>query len=537
MTRFVRGSILATLALMCWGSMPQAQAPSRQTGPAPKHAAKMSRLLITHAMVLPGPATPPYGPVDILVENGLIARIGDATRQKWPAADAEIDATGKYVMPGIVNTHMHWHEERVGPIPIQYERNLYLAAGVTTAREVGGDFAKTKQWRSESAAHTIVAPRIVLYPMLRDLLEDGEAAPASPEDFRALVRRAKERGADGIKLIGPMDSDQAAATVHEAKTVGLPTTVHVAVGEATARDFVDAGVNCIEHFYGVPDAAFDGIQDFPPNMNLSNEVHRFGHAGELYLQNNLNREKLSALLDDMVAKGVAWSPTFSTYEATRDLIRAQNLPWYKDYLHPSLEEYFKPSMTRHATFFMGWTEAQELNWRKNYQMWMAAVREFGLKGGIVTTGDDAGFIYGSLYGFGISRELELHHEAGFHPLEVIQHATVNGAKVLGLHDRLGRVRPGLIADLLVINGNPLGNLHIMNPYGTDLLSYNGRIIDNYSPLIEPGDTSATIVRGGGIEWTIKDGIPYNVPTLMKEVKEMVTKARAQRSSSSPQGAR
>ena len=169
-----------------------------------------------------------------------------------------------------------------------------------------------------------------------------------------------------------MDRDQAAAALDEAKKVGLPTTVHVAVGEATARDFVDVGVNCIEHFYGVADAALDGIQDFPPEMNLANEIHRFGRAGELYTQANLNHEKLSKLLDDMVAKGVAWSPTMSTYEATRDLIRAQNLPWYKDYLHPSLEEYYKPSMTRHATFWFGWTATQEAQWRKNYQVWMAA---------------------------------------------------------------------------------------------------------------------------------------------------------------------
>ena len=106
-----------------------------------------------------------------------------------------IDASGKYVMPGIVNTHMHWHEERVGPIPIQYERNLYLAAGVTTAREVGGVFEKTKQWRAESAAHTIVAPRIVLYPMLRDLLKPGEDLGRTPEEFRALVRVAPRSAA------------------------------------------------------------------------------------------------------------------------------------------------------------------------------------------------------------------------------------------------------------------------------------------------------------------------------------------------------
>jgi hypothetical protein len=429
---------------------------------------------------------------------------------------------------------MHWHEERVGPIPIQYERNLYLAAGITTAREVGGDFEKTKQWREESAAHKIVAPRIVLYPMLANLLKAGQPFNQTPEEYRALVRQAKERGADGIKLIGPMEKDQVAAALDEAKKVGLPTTVHVAVGEATARDFVDGGVNCIEHFYGVADAALDGIQDFPPEMNLANEIHRFGRAGELYIQNNFDHAKLSKLLDDMVAKGVAWSPTMSTYEAARDLIRAQNLPWYREYLHPSLEEYYKPSMLRHGTFWTGWTEDQEVKWKKNYQVWMAAVREFGLKGGTITTGDDAGFLYGSLYGFGISRELELHHEAGFHPLEVLKHATSNGAKVLGLQEHLGRVRPGFIGDLLVVNGNPLENLRLMNPYGTDLMSLNGQIVNNYSSGVKPNDPNVKSVHGGGIEWTIKDGIPYHVPTLMKEVKEMVTKARAERPRSTSQ---
>jgi len=521
-------SVCLIVALTSWPSTPGAQVTRTAAGKPPSHAQSVARLIIQHAMVIPGPATPAYGPVDILVEKGVIARIGDAAAQKWPPADATIDGTGKYVMPGIVNTHMHWHEERVGPIPIQYERNLYLAAGVTTAREVGGNFEKSKQWRSESAAHTIVAPRIVLYPMLTDLLDAGQSPPRAPEEFRALVRRAKERGADGIKFIGPYDKDQAAAAVDEARKVGLPTTVHVAVGEATARDFVDAGVNCIEHFYGVADAAFDGIQNFPPEMNLNNEIHRFGRAGELYTQGNLNRERLSTLLQDMATKGVAWSPTLSTYEATRDLIKAQNLPWYKDYLHPSLEEYYVPSMTRHGTFWIGWTEAQELRWRKNYEAWMAAVREFALKGGIVTTGDDAGYLYGSLYGFGISRELELHHEAGFHPLEVLEHATVNGARVLGLAERLGRVRQGFIADLLVINGNPLANLRVMSPYGTDLMSYDGRIVDNYSGVVEPEDPKVKSVHGGGIEWTIKDGVPYHVPTLMKEVKDMVTRARAER---------
>ena len=123
---------------------------------------------------------------------------------------------------------------------------------------------------------------------------------------------------------------------------------------------------------------------------------------------------------------------------------------------------------------------------------MDAVREFGRKGGLVTTGDDAGYIY-SMYGFGISRELELHEEAGFQPLEVIEHATWNGAKLLGMEDRLGKVREGFIADLLVVNGNPLENLKLLNPYGTDVMLLNGQAGVQLPPL-GPGDKAQTRAR-------------------------------------------
>ena len=95
-----------------------------------------------------------------------------------------------------------------------------------------------------------------------------------------------------------------------------------------------------------------------------------------------------------------------------------------------------------------------------------------------------------------------------------------------MEDRLGRVRQGFIADLLVVNGNPLENLRLLNPYGTDVLTVRrqgGRQLQRD----RPGDPKAKVARGGGIEWTIKDGIPYHVPTLMKETKEMVAQARAE----------
>ena len=477
----------------------RAQQPNA-AGKAPIHGKSAGRLLIRNAMVVYGNAKPAFGPVDILVQDGLIAHVGPHAESN---VDAIIDGTGKYVLPGFVDTHGHLQDDRAGvPQPLQYELNLYLAAGVTTFRDVGSDFDKAKRWRAQSASHELIAPRILLYTGI------WRTRGMTPLQLHDGVRYAKEQGADGLKLSG-LDRDQLEAVMYEAHRLGLRTATHIGVEETTATDYAELGVTSIEHFYGVADAALDGIQSFPSDMNYSDEIDRFSRAGELYIQQNLNREKLSTVLDLMISHHVAWSPTFSIYAASRDLLRAQNLPWYREYLHPAMEEYFKPSPSNHGSYFIGWTNTQEVRWKKNYQVWMDAVREFAVKGGLVTTGDDAGFIY-SLYGFGLIHELELQEEAGFHPLEVIRNATVNGAKVLGLDDRIGRVREGYVADLLVVNGNPLDNLHLLNPYGTDLN------INNHN------------IRGGGIEWTIKDGIPYHVPTLMREVKEMVAKARTER---------
>ena len=482
--------------------MLSAQRPVPSAADQAMHAQEVGRLLITDAMVIYGNAKPSFGPVDILVVDGLITYVGELrpSERARQQPDAVIDAAGKYVMPGMVNTHMHWHEWRDPdiPQPIQYERNLYLASGTTTARELGGNFVTSKRWQAESDAHEIIAPRMVVYA------RPNLGTHSTSDEIRDAVRDAKRSKADGLK-IGGLDRDQLEVLLEEARTQGLPTTTHIGVEETTARDYIELGVRSIEHFYGIPDAALDGIQNFPPDMNYNNELHRFARAGELFAQ--ATPEKLKQVVESMVANHVAWSPTLSIYEASRDVIRARTLPWFDDYLHPSMEAFWKPSLENHGSYLIGWTNTQQVRWKQNYRIWMDTLRYFGVNGGLITTGDDAGYIY-SLYGFGMIRELELHEEAGFHPLEVLEHATVNGAKLLGMDDRLGKVRVGNIADLLVVNGNPLENLSVLNPYGTD---------------INMDDRN---VHAGGIEWTIKDGIPYHGPTLMAEVKAMVAAARA-----------
>lgn len=212
---------------------------------------------------------------------------------------------------------------------------------------------------------------------------------------------------------------------------------------------------------------------------------------------------------DLIAKGTAWIPTLSTYEACRDMTRARNLPWFKEYLHPVLEEYFKPSPARHGAFSWNWSTDDEIAWKENYRIWMKAVRDFADKGGLVGAAEDAGFIY-TLYGFTYLSELELLQEAGFHPIDVIQIATGHNARIMGLEDKLGRVRRGFLADLILLDENPLANLKYLYPTG----------------VLDVGD-GGLFVRGG-IKWTIKDGIVYETPVLMREVRDMVSSARAER---------
>lgn len=476
-----------------------------------QHGVRPPRLAIRNAMVVDGSGSAAAGPYDIIVENGVITDLIGLdpvavaeNRVKRAPADAEIDATGKYVLPGLINLHGHLQASRAGiPQPREYTLKLWLAAGITTVRELATDTLDVIQrLRDRINRGEVPGPRLFLYPSIT-----GRPTPRTAADVRARVRELKGKGVDGLKFFG-MDRDLLDAAYDEARRQGLRTAHHIGVEETNALDAIRGGVTSIEHWYGVPDAALhDGVQHFPAEYNYNDEVDRFRYAGRLWREADPGR--LDSVLTAMVKAGTAWDPTLAIYEASRDLQRAQTQPWFADYLHPALEEFFKPNPANHGSFFLNWTSTDEAYWKDNYRRWMAAVREFERKGGVVGTGEDAGFIY-ELYGFGLLRELELHEEAGFPTLKVIQHATVNGAKILGMEDRYGRVRVGYAADLIVVNGNPLANLRLLYPTGVQRVEHG------------------KLVQAGGIAWTVANGIPYHVPQLMREVKELVAEARAQR---------
>jgi adenine deaminase len=196
-------------------------------------------------------------------------------------------------------------------------------------------------------------------------------------------------------------------------------------------------------------------------------------------------------------------------------MRARTAEWHDQYTLPSLWDFYEPSRKSHGSYWFYWTTWDEVAWRNFYRVWMQLINDYKKMGGRVTTGADAGFIY-KTYGFGYVEELELLQEAGFHPLEVIQAATMNGA--LTLHEPKGKpiefgvVRAGLLADLVIVPENPLANLKVL--YGTGAVKLN--------------DETGKVERVGGVRWTIKDGIVYDARKLLQDVARMVAKQKQER---------
>jgi imidazolonepropionase-like amidohydrolase len=139
---------------------------------------------------------------------------------------------------------------------------------------------------------------------------------------------------------------------------------------------------------------------------------------------------------------------------------------------------------------------------------MTFINEYKNRGGRVTAGSDSGFIY-QLYGFAYIRELELLRESGFHPLELIRSATLNGAEALKMDDKIGSIQVGKLADFVIVDENPLQNLKVL--YGTGAVKLTK---DN------------EVIRAGGVKYTIKDGIIYDAKRLLADVKKMVDTEKA-----------
>lgn len=473
------------------------------------------RLILRGGYVIDGTGAPPFGPVDIVIENDRITQIKNVGTPGLPInpenrpkkGDREIDAHGKFILPGFIDLHSHIHslKSQQGVSP-EYIFKLQLAHGITTIRSLGsGGVKRIVDFKNRSANNEITAPRIVAFPFFSGAI--------SPESARKKVKELKKNGADGIKFFGA-PAEILWAALDEATKQGLMTTMHHAQLDVTHANVLTTsahGLGSMEHWYGLPEALFEDkiIQNYPTDYIYNNEQDRFGQAGRLWQQAaKPGSDKWNEVMETLLARDFALDPTFTIYLASRDLMRMSRAIWHDEYTMPVLWDFYRPNRNAHGSFWYYWTTEDEIEWKKNYALWMQFINEYKNRGGKVGLGSDTGYIY-SLYGFGYIQEMELMQEAGFHPLEVIRSATQIGAQIIKSDKEIGTLQVGKKADIVIVDENPIQNLKVL--YGTGAIKLN--------------DETGKVERVGGVRWTIKDGIVYDAFKLRADIRKMVREAK------------
>lgn len=502
------------------GWHPAIAATSRDRGVGP-----FKRMVLRGATIIDGTGAPPWGPADIVVEEGRIKAIVAVGTpglpikpERRPApGEHEIDCHGKFVTPGFVDAHAHigtpYHSMSGVVPPADYIYKLWLAHGVTTIREMGSinGLGWNLQQKEAAERNEIAAPRILAHAYF-PAVNDRVKTIHTPDQAREWVRKIKARGADGIKFFGAPPAIMQAA-LDEARNIGLRSGCHhaqMAVTRVNALTSAGWGLTSSEHYYGLPEALFDDriVQSFPLDYNYNDEYFRFSVAGQTFQQAaQPGSAKWNEVLHRFLELGHTFVPTFNIYDANRDLMRARRADWHDEYTWNAVWKYFQPQRGGHGAYWYRWSTSNEIEWKQHYRNWMQFINEYKNLGGRVCAGSDSGFIF-QIFGFGFIRELELLQEAGFHPIEVLRAATSQSAALLGIDDDTGSVDVGKRADLLVHDHNPLEDFKLL--YGTGAMRLN--------------DDTGKVKWQRALRWTVRAGVVYDTEELLADVRKLVAQS-------------
>ncbi len=443
------GRRLATslLSLAIAPSVVLAQAPSLSTQTRQFVSVSAPVVALTNVRVIDGTAEPAVGDQTVVIRDGVILAVGDASTTVVPADAEVLDLTGRTVLPGFVMLHEHMFYPAGGSHynaqPFSFPR-LYLAGGVTTLRTAGSVEPYTDlNLRKAIDAGEIPGPRMdVTGPYLNGpgLGIRSIKALSGPEDARRMVSYWADEGATSFKVYMHISRAELQAVLDEAHSRGKKVTGHLC--SVTFREAAELGLDDLEH-------GFLASTDFVANKQPDTCPPGNARSASL-LEVDIEGPEFQGLVQHLVAHGVAITstlPVFETYAPGRPPAPRATL----DAMTPTAREQY---LRRRLSIASQATNQFSAAFEKE----MAMERAFAAAGGLLVVGTDPTGYGGIVAGYSNWRAVELLVEAGFSPVEAISIATLNGAKYLELDGQTGTVAAGKWADLIVVRGDPSTNV-------------------------------------------------------------------------------
>src|ERR1044072_8334737 len=422
----------------------------------PNHT--QASIVFTHVTIIDVTGQAPKRDTTVVITGDRISAIGDNI--PVPAGAQVVDATGKFLIPGLWDMHVHWY--------LRDTFTLFIANGVTGVRQMFGN-SDLLRWRDQIAKGSLLGRRMVVAIPIIDgpqPIWPNSIAVRNEDEGRKAVRRVKQWGADFVKVYALLPRDAYFVIADEAKQQGITFVGHVpnAVSPAEASD---AGQKSIEHLTGILIASSNKETELRDKLVKADSPEARGRVQAMALETY--DEKKATDLVARFARNQTWQcPTLT-------VLRSNAYLGDENFRRDGRLKYVPRLLLQRWNFRLanrggGDNGIEKKVLQKQFEI-VGAMQKAGVP---ILAGTDTGNPY-CFPGFSLHDELALLVIAGLTPVEALRSATLNPAKFFGLDQTLGTIEQGKIADLVLLDANPL--LDIRNTQKINAVVSNGRLFD------------------------------------------------------------
>lgn len=419
-------------------------------------------LVLAGGTLIDGRGGQPQDNSAIVIKGRRIAEVRSNNGFDYGESAKVIDIAGKFVLPGLIDIHVHYSD---------WMGQLFLSHGVTTVKDLGNDIEWISSISDEIDGGKIHGPRIVY-------VGNGLDAPppernthvgiSDPKSAKRAVELLRSKGASAIKVREKIRPELLAVVTEQAHRLGIPVTGHLK--RTDAREAALAGIDGIEHLSGFAQAITSVARERPAGQD-----DRQGLISDLKAFSLIEAPAAEELIDLLVGRNVAIAPTMPIWWRMaipqRFDFASEDAEYAANTAHAYVPENIR-ALWLNSAFFQIDDPVELDQLQAGYANMQRIVSTYHRSHGEVLAGSDTFF---SIPGLSLHRELMLLRDAGISPLEVISIATRNNAKFLGKDSDLGTVTAGKLADILVLDENPLDD--IGNIKRVSLILKDGQIVN------------------------------------------------------------